>query len=103
MSKYRKDLKKLLIMDSKNRHLSKLMLSESDMSYERLRFLNAKGLISLTNYSDRTYGVTVTKTGVTYFQDIKEILFARIVWSVITPIVLAFITTLITIWIKGFF
>lgn len=83
-----------------------LTLYKTKLSKEDIRYLQAKGLLvkdSKLEYMDGDICLVLTPKGITYFEDKKEKFKDKIIWSILTPISLSIITTLITIWIKGLF
>jgi len=80
-----------------------LTLRKTNLSKKEVRYLQAKDLMirdAKHEYHDGDMTLMLTPKGITYFDDKKQELKDRLIWSVFTPISLSVVTTLMTLWIN---
>lgn len=99
----RKSLKFIYNCNKENKHVTKVILSKFincnfQETSQICRDLQSDGFITLVGVN---YDPKITYRGIEYFSAEKRYIFESILKSIVCPILVSTITTLITLWLKS--
>lgn len=103
--KHRSEVELRALLAAKNRNIRKTVFRpKSSLNTEVALYLQAKGLVSLTIYSDGNFSIKLLEKAFSYFQDKRDRLIETVWKSCLLPLAVSIIGTLATLqltsWLK---